>query len=388
MSSADLVSRLGELTMIDPAACSRPELATSMRSVREIRRFLDAFEAGVARRSVELGDPAALLLSDRSRPVREVEAAVARGAVCAAMPELGSALTDGRMSAGHVDAVARIAARLDETAQRELTAMATSVVASAETATSTESFERGLRDLSRHLARNEGVDDLERLRRQRSVKRWIDRHTGMHLTQVALDPEADARVSAALDAAVAVEPDDGRTFDQRKADALVGLMTGARSGTRHRPELTALIDIDTLQHGLHGGSVCETGDAAPLPPETVRRLACDADVIPVVLDGDGVVLDVGRTRRTATAEQRTALRAVHRTCAFPACSVRFADCDVHHIVPWASGGQSDLENLLPLCTSHHHAVHEGGWQLTLHPDRHVTVRPPSATGPPSRAPAA
>ena len=68
LSSCPLV----ELTTIEPAACDRPVLARAMRSVLELRRFLDALEAGIARRSLELGDPAALVLADRARPVREV----------------------------------------------------------------------------------------------------------------------------------------------------------------------------------------------------------------------------------------------------------------------------------------------------------------------------
>jgi hypothetical protein len=383
MLAADLIAQLTTLTTTDPQACNRAELAQSMTAVHAIRGFLDSFEAGVARRTVELGDPAAMLLRDGGRrPVRDTEAAAARGALCADMPELGSALTDGRMSAGHVDAVARVVARLDDSIRAELVGMAPVVVASAEAASSTETFERQIRDLGRRLSRDDGVEAHERLRRQRSVKRWIDRHTGMHLTQIALDPEADARLSAALDAAVAAErakPDDSRTFDQLKADALMHLVIGPGRGTCRPAELTMLIDYETMQHGIHATSVCETGDGAPLPPETVRRLACEAEIVPVVLSSDGVVLDVGRASRIATHDQRKALRAMYRTCGHPECEVRFADCDVHHVIPWNRAGPTDVANLLPLCSQHHHEVHEGGWQLTLQPDRRVMLRRPDGT---------
>jgi hypothetical protein len=91
-------------------------------------------------------------------------------------------------------------------------------------------------------------------------------------------------------------------------------------------------------------------------------LACEAEIIPVVLGGDGRVLDVGRARRLATADQRRALRAMHRTCAAPHCTVRFGDCDIHHLKEWRDGGATNLQNLIPLCSKHHHLIHEGQWR--------------------------
>ncbi len=61
---------------------------------------------------------------------------------------------------------------------------------------------------------------------------------------------------------------------------------------------------------------------------------------------------------------------MHRTCAAPDCPVRFGDCDIHHLKEWNQGGPTNLENLIPLCSKHHHLIHEGQWR------------------PPARAPAA
>ena len=126
--------------------------------------------------------------------------------------------------------------------------------------------------------------------------------------------------------------------------------------------------------------MCETGDGNPLPVEAVRRWCCNADLIPIVLDGNGVTLDHGRTKRVATPAQRRALRAMHRTCGFPDCDVRFADCDIHHVIEWnRHHGPTNLHNLLPLCNRHHHRVHDGGWTLTLHPDRTIHLTRPDGT---------
>jgi Domain of unknown function (DUF222) len=215
------------------------------------------------------------------------------------------------------------------------------------------------------------------------VRRWVDRSTGMCHTHLELDPETDARVSAALDAAVAAararQQDDDVNFDHLKTDALVDLITGARATDPRVPEVSVHIDYATLCHGLHEQSVCESGDGNPLPPDTVRRLCCEAQILPIVLGGDGVPLDLGREARLASREQRRALRAMYRTCAHPGCTVRFGDCEIHHVIRWHPAGRTDLHNLLPLCSTHHHLVHEGGWRLALHPDRTITLTRPDGT---------
>ena len=117
-----------------------------------------------------------------------------------------------------------------------------------------------------------------------------------------------------------------------------------------------------------------------MPVSTVRRLCCDAEILPVVLNGDGQALDVGRSARTANRAQRRALRAMHRTCAHPECTVTFEACRIHHVTPWLQpAGDTNIDNLAPLCETHHHLVHEGGWSLTMTPDRTATWTRPDGT---------
>jgi hypothetical protein len=386
----DIVALATQLACADPAVCDRGALTNLVRNSQQLRCWLDAFDARIAQQAARLAEqgqcepPAAVLAGDGRRSAKDAEAAVGRAGVCELLPSVHDALAAGSVSAGHADALARVAGSLDDAGRSELCALESTLLESAK-ASSVEAFERQVRDLGRILTRDDGVQQHERLRRQRSLRRWVDRATGMCHTHLQLDPEADAKISAVLDAAIAAERDkpqtDGeqRTFDQLKADAMVGLITEVRATQRRVPEMSVLVDCDTLRHGLHDQSVCETGDGQPLPPDTVRRLSCEANVIPVVLDGEGVTLDVGRQQRLATRDQRLALRAMYRTCAFPGCSVRFADCDIHHAVDWHHHGPTDLHNLAPLCDRHHHLVHEGGWRLTLHPDRTITIHRPDGT---------
>jgi hypothetical protein len=367
----DVESVVREVARTDPRTCDSAALTVLTSALHQLRCWLDAADAAVVVRADELaaagaGGPACMVLTNGGRrSSREVAVVTDRAAVCAAMPDVHTALAAGTVSSGHADAIARATNRLDESGREELAAMGSELVELAARST-VETFDRKVRDLARRLSRDEGLRHHERLKSQRSVSRWTDGE-GMCHTRISLDPESDARFSAVFDAAVAAEqakPDSGRTFDQLKADAFLNLVAApaAHGARRPAPEISVLIDLATLQHGLHETSVCETFDGQPLPPATVRRLACDAEIIPIVLGGDSKVVDVGRARRLATADQRRALRAMHMSCTAPDCQVRFGDCDIHHLKEWREGGATDLVNLIPLCSRHHHLIHEGQWR--------------------------
>lgn len=100
----------------------------------------------------------------------------------------------------------------------------------------------------------------------------------------------------------------------------------------------------------------------------LRRLACEAGLVPVVMGGTSRPLDLGRERRLHTKAQRQALAAVHETCAATGCDRPFAWCEVHHPRAWSAGGRTDLDNALPLCGQHHRRAHDPGWRLRRHAD--------------------
>ncbi|MBP7930413.1 MAG: DUF222 domain-containing protein [Acidimicrobiia bacterium] len=128
-----------------------------------------------------------------------------------------------------------------------------------------------------------------------------------------------------------------------------------------------------------------------ISPATIRRLACDADIIPTVLGSNGVVLDQGRRVRTATSAQRSALIQRDKHCVFPECDRPPSWCQAHHLKPWEDGGATDLDNMALICSSHHHLVHEGQWTLTrgpngtwtAQPPQHHRLKPPSASTQPA-----
>lgn len=115
-----------------------------------------------------------------------------------------------------------------------------------------------------------------------------------------------------------------------------------------------------------------------LSAAAVRRLACDAEIIPGVLGADGQILDIGRAQRLVTSALFLALILRDQHCAFPGCDRPPIACDAHHIIHWADGGPTSLDNLILLCRHHHGIVHRTPWTVTIDP----ATRRPVWTPPP------
>ena len=138
-----------------------------------------------------------------------------------------------------------------------------------------------------------------------------------------------------------------------------------------------MIDANTLAHGVHNDTVCEFGSGTSIPVQMARRLLCEAAEIYVAnLDGERVLLNLGRSKRQASREQRRALRTQYTTCAFDDCTVGFSKCEVHHVEFFEREGPTDYANLVPLCGRHHHLVHEGRWRLAIDRTRTITIFKP------------
>ncbi len=137
----------------------------------------------------------------------------------------------------------------------------------------------------------------------------------------------------------------------------------------------------------------------PLPAREVRRIACDAGVIPIVLGSASEPLDVGREHRLVTPALRRALIARDSGCVIPGCGAPPGHCDAHHLIHWADGGTTSIDNLVLVCPTHHRAIHRRTWTVTITNNRvHITrptwtnpnavrpchpdQRPPPSTGPP------
>ena len=317
---------------------------------------------------------------------REARDVVSRGLVTEVAPEMGAVLAAGDTTAAHVDALGRglkIAG-----AERDAFLSHLPELVEASTTMTASQFDQLVKETAKSVVADDGLSTFERQKRESFFKMRTEAD-GCLSVSGKFDPISASILKSKIGRFVEsmfhsgdkevpvevmpwIEPND-----HRQAQALIALVNGASesaSDVPARAEIVIHVDLETLQNGLHAGGTCRTALGADLPVETVRRLACEAEILPVVLDGRSVPIDVGRSKRLATVHQRRALEAIHPTCAIPDCEVIFDHCNVHHIEYWENGGSTDLNNMVPLCSRHHHAAHEGGWKLQLDPDtRELTI---------------
>jgi len=218
----------------------------------------------------------------------------------------------------------------------------------------------------------------------RSVSCYVD-EDGMVILRARLTPEQGAVVQRALEAASdrlyqesrhAAAPErieEEVNPEQRRADALTLLAESALSANLDRGAAADRYQVVLHVDAAH--QVLELADGGiGVSAETSRRLSCDASAVVVREDADGSVLDVGRKTRTVPAAIRRALTARDRRCAFPGCDAR--RCDAHHVVHWAEGGPTALDNLILLCRRHHTLAHEGRFSVERTTDGDIVFRRP------------
>jgi hypothetical protein len=166
-----------------------------------------------------------------------------------------------------------------------------------------------------------------------------------------------------------VEPD----FARHAADEGT---TKTRVRRRVRPHINLLVREESWRerkgHGL-------TANGSLLSMDTIERLACDCTISRIVLDQEGMPVDIGRTSHNPTAAQRRALYARDHHCRFPGCRRRAQHTDAHHIKMWTEGGRTDLDNMLLLCWRHHRLVHTNGWNVQLDRDGYAHWTKPDGT---------
>jgi hypothetical protein len=218
------------------------------------------------------------------------------------------------------------------------------------------------------------LEDNEGALRNLTSLRLCPLENGMLAIRGQLDPEAGAILTAALDPLSAPRPQGGnngrdlRPAEQRRAEALIEVCrraaaAGGAAPATTKAQVVVTIDLDTLKDAIRGAGRTHSG--AVLSPATVRRLACDASIIPMVLGSQGQPLDLGRTRRLVTPALLAALWARDRGCTFPGCGRPPQWCDAHHVRHWADGGHTALTNLTLLCAHHHTWVHQHDLTATI-----------------------
>ncbi|MCI1748775.1 MAG: HNH endonuclease [Acidipropionibacterium sp.] len=205
--------------------------------------------------------------------------------------------------------------------------------------------------------------------------------------------EGTINASEYLAARVELEHREARTTGQRMADALVDMVTEMASLDKipsaggQTPRLVVTLNYQDLHDALAGeiaaGVVHGALGEIPVDAGSLRRMCCEAGILPIVLGGESQVLDEGQERRLVTGVIRRALELRDGGCIFPGCTVSANLCQAHHIIPWWDEGPTSLDNLCLVCR-HHHALVEPDryhsrdqWRIVVDPDTKIPrVLPP------------
>jgi uncharacterized protein YbaA (DUF1428 family) len=355
------------LASVDIDAAQERQVRSWLTAASVHQAAVDAF---VARCAARLGDSSAVRGATRCTQ-READQAVARGEAIASLPEVGSALASGAISAAHVDVLAKAAERTSPEAVAE-----SGLLALAE-AKPADAMKRQVTDFVRANARDE--DEAARFNHQRANRRAVLVKDDMGVLHAEFDDTTYADIKAAIDAEAdrLFHADGGRdgaeavrTPQQRRADALAGLILGQRAAVASPPAVRNQMTII-----VHADGSAEIIGVGPLPKAEVERLACISDLHGAVFSTDGQPLWLGDTVRLATDDQWRALIARDGGCI--GCNADPSRCEAHHI-QWATrdNGPSNIDNLALVCRHHHHLIHDKGWQVIHDHKGRWTLAPP------------
>ena len=277
------------------------------------------------------------------------------------LPAIDAALRTGSLSYAKVRALTRVATAETEGKLLEMALMATGaqlerlcrgyrVVLEGERAPAAEERSVCRRVLSGGMVRLELVlepDEAE------LVLRAVDRAREVRAEQRAGEPQVE-REDVSVEASWPSRADGVVTVAE---SFLAGHPVSGTGGERYQ----VMVHLDQEALGPDGALGGTLEDGTRVSAETLRRVACDCGLVAIGRGGEA--LDIGRRSRSIPPAIRRALMLRDRGCAFPGCThTRFLHA--HHISHWLQGGTTSLENLLMLCSRHHHLVHEGGWRIT------------------------
>ncbi len=359
---------------------SSEELVGVLAATRPVRGKFDAVQALAASAvaaSRGHGDGGTHVLAETTGASRQdAFGYIATAQAIAAAPAVRDAVESGRVAPANAR---RLAEALKKTSAEDVE-RDPDLLAKAESL-SPERFAKEARRWAADRQGDGGESEYRRQRARRSVRMW-DGDDGMMHLHGRFDPVTGRRIANRLNREARRLRDAGKqessterraTPEQCMADALDNLTAGSAAAGRGRPfadiALVARLDADVEK------LMVSTVDGDPLPSSVVERLACGSSWFALMLSSKGVPMWKGRNVRRATDSQFQALLALYGGCAGCGEPDRLK-IQAHHMDPFALGGGTDLDNLLPLCWGCHDKVHDHGWQITGRGDGLRTIKPP------------
>ena len=393
----------------DLAWAADDEIAETLLALVDLTRRLDALKGDVAARVAggntfaEAGfrTASAWLRSRTNESFAGVKRTLEAGDWLGVVPVMGAAWREGSVSRAHVAALIEAHSRFPRCSaglsqiEAELTAVACDL--------DPRTFERILMT-KLHEIDPDAIDDAEAKRRRRDVGLHVSTTIdGFVAVNGLLTPEVGqqlinslAAASDALRRKASEDPVDDteappqieQPLSKRNLDALAYILDAAAAATGDfklpdvggaRPVVQVTIDSESLiEQGASapGWITSLTGQTVtPVSAAAVRRLACDSVRQILLLDPRGHLDAISALERVVPLPMRKTITIRdHGRCRFPGC--RHAIREVHHITYWQHGGTTTTDNLVGLCSHHHHLVHDKGWTLSGNPNYRLTFTDP------------
>jgi hypothetical protein len=283
-----------------------------------------------------------------------------------ALPKIDEAFSKGALSFSKVRAMTRVA---DETNEEYLLMVATHGTA--------HHVER-LVTQYRRARKLQDVEFANDLHAKREVTYYYD-HDGCIVMKARIPADQGELIVKALEMAMDEDfsgdsDDEPEPVAVRRADALTQIAetymnNSENSGsTADRYQVVIHVGAASAANGLADSPHLDNGPH--VTAETSRRIACDCSASVIHEDENGEPLSIGRRSRSIPPPMRRALKSRDGGCRFPGCT-NHKFVDGHHIIHWADGGETGLDNLVSLCRFHHHLVHEGGFNCNRSEDGEI-----------------
>lgn len=228
------------------------------------------------------------------------------------------------------------------------------------------------------LLDQDGPEPQDHLAEPKREFHYGSRSDGSVAFRGTIDPESGALLAALISPLAKPKANDTRTTSQRQGDAFAEIIELAAGSEKlpdeggERPHVAITMNVTEFLQQT-GMAEIEGGD--PVDAESARRIACDSTAYRMIIDHNSAPINIGRSSRIIPTTIRRALIVRDRGCAFPGCHRRPRQCHAHHVIHWADGGWTSLDNLVLLCSMHHRLIHHGQWTVEII-DRQPVFTPP------------
>ena len=301
------------------------------------------------------------------------------------LPRTEEALARGEIGYQHAVAMAKTAEHVGAAAVRKAE---TKLLEAAQTMDPGQ-FVTVAKDFEHQVDRDAALDEANRAYQRRYLTIG-EPMNGLTRIEGQLVPEAAAMLRTAIEPYMKPRKGDERSAGQRAHDALTEFCrwnrrreAGADGASAPRTTLIIKATAETLA-GIDGAPAGQLEWGGTIPSETVRRLGCDSAITRIIGRSE-LEYETTRAARTIPPATRRALVARDGHCVFPGCDRPAPWCDGHHLVFWADGGPTKVDNLGLVCGAHHRMVHEEGWTLLRKDGRWITKPPPFRVTPHARS---